>query len=161
MAVRVVVFDVGETLVDEATTYARWEAEGRSTGIPFADEDLHADVPGCLAALRARGLRLGAAGNMYARHEDFLRAHVDFVGSSERWGVEKPAAGFFERIVEEAGVPAEEIAYIGDRVDNDVLPALAAGMAAVHVRRGAHAHVEPPPDVVSIGSLEGLPEALP
>ena len=86
----------------------------------FADHDLHADALPCLAALRARGLRLGAAGNMYAAHEDFLRPHVDFVGSSERWGVEKPDGGFFAHVVEEAGVPAEEIAYVGDRVDNDV-----------------------------------------
>ena len=28
MALSIVVFDVGETLVDEATTYERWEAEG-------------------------------------------------------------------------------------------------------------------------------------
>jgi FMN phosphatase YigB (HAD superfamily) len=155
-----VVFDVGETLVDEAATYARWEAEGRTEGIPFTDQDLHADALDCLAALRTRGLRLGAAGNMYAWHEDFLRAHVDFVGSSERWGVQKPDPGFFAHVIEEAGAPPDEIAYVGDRVDNDVLPARAAGLAAVHVRRGAHAHVEPPPDVVSIHSLGELPEAL-
>jgi len=141
MAVTTVVFDVGETLVDEWTTYARWEAEGRTEGIPFSDQDLHADALPCLAALRERGLRLGAAGNMYAWHEDFLRAHVDFVGSSERWGVEKPEAGFFEHVAEEAGVPAAEIAYVGDRVDKDVLPAIAAGMTAVRIRRGIHADV--------------------
>ncbi len=65
---------------------------------------------------------------MRARHEDFLRAHLDFVGSSERWDVWKPEAGFFPHVVEEAGVPAKEIAYVGDRIDNDVLPARAAGM---------------------------------
>jgi FMN phosphatase YigB (HAD superfamily) len=160
MAVTTVVFDVGETLVDEATTYARWESEGRTEGIPFSAEDLHADALPCLAALRARGLRLGAAGNMYAWHEDFLRAHVDFVGSSERWGVEKPEAGFFEHVVEEAGVPTEEIAYVGDRVDKDVVPALAAGMTAVRIRRGMHADIETPAGVLEITSLAELPEAL-
>lgn len=156
---RVVVFDVGETLVDEAATYARWEAEG-VTSFVFADRDLHADALPCFAVLRDRRLRLGAAGNMYAVHEDFLRVHVDFVGSSERWGVEKPAAGFFACVVEEAGAPAEDIVYVGDRVDNDVVPALAAGMTAVRIRRGAHAHVESPEGVVTLGSLAELPEAL-
>jgi FMN phosphatase YigB (HAD superfamily) len=33
-------------------------------------------------------------------------------------------------------VPADQIAYVGDRLDNDVLPSLAAGMTAVFVRRG-------------------------
>jgi len=159
MALSVVVFDVGETLVDEATTYARWEADG-VTSFVFAGQDLHPDALPCFAALRELGLRLGAAGNMYAVHEDFLRPHVDFVGSSERWGVEKPDAGFFAHIVEEAGAPAEEIAYVGDRVDNDVVPALAAGMPAVRIRRGAHAHVESPAGTVTIGSLAALPEAL-
>ena len=160
MALTVVVFDVGETLVDEAGTHARWEAEGITGGAPFEDRDLHADALPCFAALRGGGLRLGAAGNMRAVHEDFLRAHVDFVGSSERWDVRKPAAGFFERIRELADVPAGRIAYVGDRVDNDVLPSQAAGMVAVHIRRGAHAHVEPPDGVVSILSLAELPEAL-
>ena len=159
MALTFVVLDVGETLVDEATTYERWEAEGVTTFV-FADRDLHPDALPCFEALRARGLRLGAAGNMYAHHEDFLRPHLDFVGSSERWGVEKPAEGFFAHIVEEAGVPAGEILYVGDRVDNDVLPALAAGFRAVRVRRGAHAHVDSPAGTITIDSLAELPEAL-
>jgi FMN phosphatase YigB (HAD superfamily) len=159
MALAVVVFDVGETLVDEATTYARWEAEGVSPFV-FAERDLHPDVLPCFAALRERGLRLGAAGNMYAVHEEFLRGHVDFVGSSERWGVEKPDGGFFERVVEEAGAAPAEIVYVGDRVDNDVEPAVAAGIGAVRIRRGAHAHVESPPGTISIASLSELPEAL-
>jgi FMN phosphatase YigB (HAD superfamily) len=159
VALSVVVFDVGETLVDEATTYARWEAEG-ATSFVFADRDLHPDALPCFAALRALGLRLGAAGNMHAHHEDFLRTHVDFVGSSERWAVEKPAAGFFERIVAEAGAPPDEVLYVGDRVDNDIIPALEAGLHALRVRRGAHEHVESPAGTVTIGSLAELAEAL-
>jgi FMN phosphatase YigB (HAD superfamily) len=159
MALSVVVFDVGETLVDEATTYERWEAEGETTFV-FSDRDLHADALPCLEALRARGLRLGAAGNMYAHHEDFLRPHLDFVGSSERWGVEKPDPGFFAHVVEEAGAPPREICYVGDRLDNDVLPALAAGLHAIRIRRGAHAALDFPADVVTIVSLQELEEAL-
>jgi FMN phosphatase YigB (HAD superfamily) len=159
MALSVVVFDVGETLVDEATAYERWRVESATTFV-FADRDLHADALTCLTALRARSLRLGAAGNMHARHEDFMRPHVDFVGSSERWGVSKPDAGFFARVVEAAGVPPEEILYVGDRVDNDVLPARAAGLHTVRIRRGAHAGVESPAGTVTIGSLDELPEAL-
>jgi len=159
MALSVVVFDVGETLVDEATTYERWREEGATTFV-FADRDLHADALPCLAALRMRGLRLGAAGNMHSHHEDFLRPHVDFVGSSERWGVEKPDAGFFAQVVEAASVPTDEILFVGDRVDNDVVPAQAAGLHALRIRRGAHARDESPAGVVTIGSLDELPEAL-
>jgi len=159
MALSVVVFDVGETLVDEEVAHARWEAEGASTFV-FADCDLHADALPCLTALRVRGMRLGAAGNMYAHHEDFLRSHVDFVGSSDRWGVEKPEASFFAHVVDEAGVPANEILYVGDRVDNDIVPALPAGLHAVRIRRGEHARVESPEGTITIESLDELPEAL-
>jgi FMN phosphatase YigB (HAD superfamily) len=160
VALSVVVFDVGETLVDEAATHERWAADGVTSPPAFEDRDLHADALPCIAALRARGLRLGAAGNMRAVHEEFLRRHVDFVGSSERWGVEKPAAGFFEHIVQDAGTPAGGVLYVGDRVDNDVVPALAAGLRAIRVRRGAHAEIESPTGTVTIGSLAELPEAL-
>ena len=130
------------------------------TVVVFADGDLHRDALSCLATLRRRGLRLGAAGNMRSVHEDFLRPHVDFVGSSERWAVEKPDHGFFARLVEEAAAPAADVLFVGDPVDNDVLPALAAGLRAVRIRRGAHVHVESPEGAVTIDSLDELPEAL-
>jgi FMN phosphatase YigB (HAD superfamily) len=159
MALTFVVFDVGETLVDEAAANARWEAEHATTFV-FSDCDLHCDAPPCFVDLRARGLRLGAAGNMRAVHEEFLRAHVDLVGSSERWGVWKPDGRFFARVVEEAGVPGREILYVGDRVDNDVVPALTAGLHAVRIRRGAHAHVASPPGTLTISSLSELSGVL-
>ena len=127
----------------------RWEAEGATTFV-FADRDLHADALPCFAALRGGGLRLGAAGNMHAHHEDFLRPHVDFVGSSERWGVEKPAAASSRASSRRPAFPPSEIVYVGDRVDNDVVPALAAGIRAVRIRRGAHADVESPAGITTI-----------
>jgi FMN phosphatase YigB (HAD superfamily) len=87
---------------------------------------------------------------------------VDFVASSERWGVEKPSPAFFERVVTETGRQAHEVAYVGDLVHNDVEPALAAGLVAVHIRRGPWGHVqEPPPEAIRIRSLDELPGALP
>ena len=37
------------------------------------------------------------------------------------------------------------IAYVGDRADNDVGPAIAAGMVGVHIRRGPWGHLQEPP----------------
>jgi FMN phosphatase YigB (HAD superfamily) len=45
-------------------------------------------------------------------------------------------------------------------VDNDVIPARAAGLHAVRIRRGEHARVESPVGTITIGSLDELPEAL-
>jgi putative hydrolase of the HAD superfamily len=60
-----------------------------------------------------------------------------------------------------AGVPAEEIVYVGDRVDKDVLPSLEAGLGAIRIRRGMHADVESPDGVTTITSLAELPDVLP
>ncbi|MBN8901527.1 MAG: HAD family hydrolase, partial [Rhodospirillales bacterium] len=67
--------------------------------------------------------------------------------------------------VELAGVPAAEIAYVGDRLDNDVLPARAAGMTAVFLRRGPWGwmHAEKPEIEAAhlrLDRLDGLADAL-
>ena len=50
---------------------------------------------------------------------------------------------------------------MGDRVDNDVVPALAAGMVAVHIRRGPWGYLhEPPAEAIRIHSLDELPAVL-
>ena len=191
MAVKAVVFDVGETLIDET---GMWERAADTAGVPrftlmgvlgglaargehhsraweilgvdrpaatWEPSDFYPDALRCLKGLRERGLRVGAAGNLPRGHEQPLREHVDVLGSSGLWGVEKPAPGFFARIEEALDVGAREIAYVGDRVDNDIEPALAVGMTAVHLRRGPWGHLhEPPAEAIRIRSLDELPEAL-
>jgi FMN phosphatase YigB (HAD superfamily) len=191
VALKAVVFDVGETLIDET---GMWERAADAAGVPrftlmgvlgglaargehhsrawrllgvehpassWAADDFYQDALPCLERLRDRGLLVGAVGNTPAATEELLRPHVELIGSSGRWGIEKPARAFFERIVAESGFRADEVAYVGDRVDNDVEPALAAGMVAVHVRRGPWGHLhEPPHAALAIDSLDELTEAL-
>lgn len=105
----------------------------------FVPSELYPDVLPCLRELRAAGYRTGVAGNYFADFADTLRsmnAPLDFIGSSEEWGCEKPSPQFFAHIVKISGVAPGEIAYVGDRVDNDVLPAKAAGMISVFLPRG-------------------------
>ena len=116
-------------------------AARRAAGDHFAIEarDLYADALACLAECRAAGLRVGVAGNQPAAAENALKGlglDADFMGMSETWGVEKPDPAFFARVVQACGVPAGQIAYVGDRVDNDVVPARAAGLVPVLVTRG-------------------------
>jgi len=105
----------------------------------FGLEHLYPDAVRCLRTLRDRGLRLGLVGNTSPQIEDILRTldlPVDVIGSSGRWGIEKPAPAFFERVIAEGGFAPDETAYVGDRLDNDVLPAVDAGMVGIHLRRG-------------------------
>lgn len=177
-----VVFDVGETLVDETRHWGEWadwlgvtrltmfaamgavierrenhrrmfdivapgvdiaaEADRRRAAgwrYRFEPGDFYPDAIPCLQGLRAAGYRVGLAGNQPDEAEGALveaQAPADFIASSARWGVEKPSPAFFAKVEEAAGVAVDEIAYVGDRLDNDVLPALEAGMTAVFIRRG-------------------------
>jgi FMN phosphatase YigB (HAD superfamily) len=134
----------------------------------FAEENLYPDARPCLAALREQSLLVGLAGNQTARAETILRAldlPVDVIGTSDGWGVEKPSTAFFDRIVVEAGYPADQVLYVGDRLDNDIRPAQAAGMATALVRRGPWGYILDDPDVSSrclfrIDSLAELPDLV-
>jgi HAD superfamily hydrolase (TIGR01509 family) len=174
--IRTVVFDVGETLVDETRA---WTEHAHAAGVtPFTlfgalgaliergehhnrvwqllgvprpsgaasitPADLYPDAAPTLSRLRDDGYAIGLAGNQPEGAEQMLAdlgLPVAFIASSASWGVEKPSPVFFARVVESAGVPAAEIAYVGDRLDNDVLPAREAGMAAVFIRRGPWGHI--------------------
>jgi FMN hydrolase / 5-amino-6-(5-phospho-D-ribitylamino)uracil phosphatase len=106
---------------------------------PVGLYELYDDARPCLERLRAAGLRVGVAANQPAAAAPLVRDLLEpgeLVGISDVWEISKPDPRFFARIVAELGLPAGEIAYVGDRVDNDVMPALTAGMVAVHVRRG-------------------------
>jgi HAD superfamily hydrolase (TIGR01662 family) len=128
-------------------------------------DDLYPDAVPCLEAMRALGLRVGIVGNQTEELERWARESAlpaDVISSSASLGARKPDPRFFEEVVRlaEATEPSE-VVYVGDRVDNDVLPALAAGLAAVHVRRGPWGRLqEPPVGVPVIDSLADLPAAL-
>ncbi|WP_026128208.1 HAD family hydrolase [Nocardiopsis lucentensis] len=194
MAIRTVVFDVGETLVDETRIFARWADR---LGVPhmaffgtiggviasggtltdafglvvpgfdlaaesarwraedpggerehFGERDLYPDVRPAFDTMRRAGLSLVIAGNQPPEAGPALAAMdlgVDGIGISDDWGVSKPDPAFFDRVLKLAdaarpGIGADEILYVGDRVDNDVLPARAAGMRAALLRRGLYGY---------------------
>ena len=211
MKLRCIVFDVGETLIDETRQWGEWAdwlgvprlgffaalgavidrgahhrevfqllqpgfdakaalAERKAAGRDYrhGPADLYPDARPCLERLRAAGFRVGIAGNQPVEAEQQLRQlglAADFVGSSGGWSVEKPAPGFFQKLAEAADCPPEEVAYVGDHLQNDVLPARAAGFRSVLLRRGpwGYLHAGRPEaaqaDLI-LDDLSGLPEVL-
>lgn len=203
-APQVVVFDIGEVLIDETRVWATWaeivgvspltfaavlgaaivqgedhravfphvapniewetftaEHERRYGG--FTEHDLYADARACLDELSAMGARVGIAGNQPAVRGEQLRAlglPHDVLLTSEDLGVEKPERAFFEAVLDRLGThdPAQ-VLYVGDRVDNDVIPAEAFGMRTCWLRRGPWGHLQDLPDDVGPDLiLEGLGE---
>lgn len=112
----------------------------------FDEGDLYPDVRDCLATLRADGLWLGIAGNQTVRAGGILRelftGDVDLIGTSDDWGASKPDPLFFERVAEVVPFDADEILYVGDRVDNDLRPGAQAGMHTTLVHRGPWATIQ-------------------
>jgi HAD superfamily hydrolase (TIGR01549 family) len=135
---------------------------------PVALEDLYPDAIDCLQALAADGYRLGVAANQPPGTADLmaqLPVRWEVNGMSDTWGLHKPDPAFFARIAHELALPPRSIAYVGDRIDNDVRPAHAAGMLAIFLRRGPWAWINaprgrPPEADLVVESLADLPEAL-
>jgi FMN phosphatase YigB (HAD superfamily) len=118
---------------------ARQERSSCGTSDILEARDVYPDALPCLRKLRELGYIVGIAGNQPYESQKALRTigfEADLIGSSAGWGADKPCLAFFAKMTEMAGVPASSIAYIGDRLDNDVLPALGAGMAAILIKRG-------------------------
>jgi HAD superfamily hydrolase (TIGR01662 family) len=210
--IKAVVFDVGETLIDESREYGTW---ADWLGIPrhafsavfgavialgmdhraafqyfrpgfsldeerqrradagqaetFGEGDLYPDARPALAALRDMGLWVGIAGNQTSRAGGILREldlPADMIATSDDWGVSKPDPGFFRAIADAAPCAAGEIAYVGDRIDNDLRPAKMAGMQTAFIRRGPWGYImENHPDMPSaadwrITTLAQLPGLL-
>jgi len=212
VTLKAVVFDVGETIVDETRAWSAWadwlgiprltflavcgaviergnpdhrepfrifrpgldlgeelrKREAAGVGDRITVDDLYPDAIDCLLAVHDAGYRIGVVGNQPARAEAALAGlglPIDLVASSESWGVQKPDPRFFERIAEELELAPAEVAYVGDRLDNDVRPAAAVGMQAIFIRRGPWAWIQapiddPPEAALTVASLAELPEAL-
>ena len=206
-----VVFDVGETLVDETpswTAWAQWlgvpaftlaatigglvargvdhrdafplllpgrtfEAERdarNAAGGAWPSPLLYDDALPCLRTLRADGWRLVVGGNQpvaFQRLIEELDLPVDVVTSSGELGAEKPSPEFYRRVAERGGATPQECVHVGDRVDNDVVAARAAGMTPVHLRRGPWGVLQDDPaargdapQLDALGPLPGLLRAL-
>lgn len=134
----------------------------------FQPEDLYPDALPALAALQERGYAVAITANQPAVRLEQLRAlgvAVEVMAMSDTMGVAKPDPAFFARSLELMGSPAaSQVAYVGDRVDNDVLPSAAAGMRAIWIRRGPWGTIQPapPPGVAGlvVGSLAELVQGV-
>lgn len=128
----------------------------------FLDPDawrIYEEVPEMLEALANAGHRLGVVSNWDSRLPRILKllgldAAFETVVVSHLEGVEKPDPGLFRIALERMGIDASEAFHVGDRPDNDLAGARAAGIDAVVVdREGRFARHDFP----TVADLSGLP----
>ena len=111
-----------------------------------------------LELLRGWGFKLGIVTNGSEKGQSAkidvlgLRGLVDAVVISEIVGVKKPDPLIFTVATEALGVAAEEVVFVGDHPQNDVMGAVAVGMQAVWLRGSC----EWPAGVPRIHSIDEL-----
>jgi putative hydrolase of the HAD superfamily len=130
---------------------------------------LRPEIDGLLRRLRGRGLKLGIVANQpETARERLARAGIgelfDYQGLSALTGFRKPDPRAFLAAAEALGMPSSACIMVGDRIDNDIAPTKALGMAAIQFRGGRHRRQRPraaaeEPDAVVTDVLE-LEEAI-
>jgi HAD superfamily hydrolase (TIGR01549 family) len=143
----------------------RPEAAARYAG--FQESDLYPDAKPALESLRAAGYRLAIIANQPAERTQelrFLGVRAEVMAMSAEMGIHKPAPEFFVDALRLMGDPPPgSVAYVGDRLDNDIYPAAAAGMRPVWIRRGPWALITaqaPPAGTLAVDSLAELAERI-
>jgi HAD superfamily hydrolase (TIGR01662 family) len=133
----------------------------------FQETDLYPDAKSALDALREAGYRLAIIANQPAERTEelrFLGVRAEVMGMSAEMGVHKPAPEFYAEALHRMGDPAPaDVAYVGDRLDNDIHPAAAAGMRPIWIKRGPWAQITtdtPPAGTLIVGSLTELVERI-
>ena len=123
------------------------------------------DIKQTLAALKNAGLKLGIVSNTFVNGHS-LEKHLEQVGILDFFTVRlysyqfdhrKPNPQMFEAAAERIGETAENILFIGDRLDNDIIPALKLGMQAVLKTAYTNTGKKIPDGIRKINHLSELP----
>ena len=137
-----------------------------SRNLARGDFELREGIPELLEDLSAEGLLLGLAANQPAGSlENMEKAGIlkyfKYQEVSGSIGLQKPDPRLLVHACEGLGVAAEEVIMVGDRMDNDIVPARMIGMRAIRFVTGRHSEQQPrswrevpDADVHSVGELD-------
>ncbi|MBQ3919948.1 MAG: HAD family hydrolase [Oscillospiraceae bacterium] len=139
-----------ETVYRKAEEFYRQNLKGdlevmKLYGVPRPEwrselEEPYPDTVACLEAL-SRKYRIGVIANQVPGTAKRLEGHgllrfIDLVVASAEEGVAKPDKRIFDIALERAGCTPDRAVMIGDRMDNDIIPAKKIGMKTVWIRQG-------------------------
>lgn len=104
------------------------------------DETVYPQAVRCLAGLRQK-YKIGIIANQAPGTADRMKQYglspyLDLVIASAEEGVAKPDPKIFKLALKRAGCPPERAVMIGDRLDNDIVPAKRLGLATIWIRQG-------------------------
>ena len=111
------------------------------------DEFVYPEAKNCLSEL-SKHYKIGIIANQNLGSEERLEKlgllkYIDLVITSAEEGVAKPDLRIFQIALDRANCKPEEAVMVGDRIDNDIIPANKIGMKTVWIRQGFGALSEP------------------
>jgi HAD superfamily hydrolase (TIGR01549 family) len=125
--------------LDEAACVVAWQAPNREIRASYAS--FSPPVVGAARVIEQLGndFHLGLIANQGAECRAHLAAlgwldRFEVVAFSEEQGAYKPDPQLFRHALRLAGMAPEESLMVGDRLDNDIVPAASLGMATAWVR---------------------------
>jgi HAD superfamily hydrolase (TIGR01458 family) len=154
--------------------FAWFREEPRGAAVVLATEGLDLSIRDLQPAFRR--LLEGAAFYTLQRNRYFRRgaqlvtdlgpvaAFLGYASGREAETVGKPSPLLYDAIAQDAGIPREALAMVGDDAEFDVAASVAIGMMGVLVRTGKYragdeTRVTPPPTAI-LESVAALPEWL-
>ena len=111
------------------------------------DEIVYPEAENCLSVL-SKHYKIGIIANQELGSEQRLdklglQKYIDLVIASAEEGVAKPDLRIFQIALDRAHCKPDEAIMIGDRLDNDIIPANKIGMTTVWIKQGFGSFVEP------------------
>lgn len=105
---------------------------------------LYSEVREVLETL-SKHYRLGIVANQSSSVRELfqewgIESYFQLIILSEEVGLSKPNTSIFTLALQKANIPADRVVYVGDRYDNDILPAKSLGMWTVRILTGFGKH---------------------
>ena len=112
-------------------TLSKWHSE---------DEVLYENASQCVEIIK-KNYNIGIIANQQVVTVERLEKHgilqhIDLVIASTEEGVAKPDKRIFETALERSGCKSENAIMIGDRIDNDIVPAKSLGFHTIWIKQG-------------------------
>lgn len=115
------------------------------------DEFVYPEAENCLCEL-SEHYKIGIIANQNLGSEERLEKlgllkYIDLVIASAEEGVSKPDLRIFQIALDRANCKPEEALMVGDRIDNDIIPANKIGMKTVWIKQGFGKYCEPKTEI--------------
>ena len=162
MPVKAVAFDWGHTVMDEC----------RDRDVPLDVRPVHL-MPGAAEALPQIALPMALWANTRGATERDIRGWLERADLSRvfRWvitsvdaGARKPAPQFFHYALKRCGLAREDVLFVGNQLNTDILGAEALGIATVWLSGSAYRSADDAPcaatPTYTIRTLNDLPALL-